>query len=65
MYHFFYNILKPPLKDLQLHYMDTKSFILSFSEGKFCDELMHKTNLDKTNEKVSGKFKKIILEVML
>ena len=27
MYDVFYNILQPSLKDLQLHYMDTDSFV--------------------------------------
>ena len=31
MYDVFYNILYPSLKDLQIHYMDTDSFVLSFS----------------------------------
>ena len=33
MYDLFHNILQSSLKDLQLHYMDTDSFILSFSGG--------------------------------
>ena len=27
IYDVFYNIFQPPLKDLQLHYMDTDSFV--------------------------------------
>ena len=60
MYDVFYNILQPSLKDLTLHYMDTDSFVLSYSEGKFSDEHMDLSNLEipiKTNNKVPGKFK--------
>ena len=60
MYDLFYNILQPSLKDLQLHYMDTDSFVLSYTEGKVCYERLDLTNLDcplKTNNKVPGKFK--------
>ena len=32
MYDVFYNFLQRSLKDLQLHYMDTDSFVLSFIE---------------------------------
>ena len=59
MYDVLYNILQPSLKDLQLHYMDTDSFVLSFSEGKVPVELMDLSNIDppiKTNNKVPGKF---------
>ena len=37
MYDVFFNILQPSLKDLQLHYMDTDSFVLSYTEGKVSD----------------------------
>ena len=60
MYDVFYNILQLSLKDLTLHYMDTDSFVLSYSEGKVSDEHMDLSNLDipiKTNNKVPGKFK--------
>ena len=60
MYGVFYNILQPSLKDLKLHYMDTDSFVLSYTEGKVIDEHMDLSNLDcpiKTNKKVPGKFK--------
>ena len=60
MYDVFYNILQPSLKNLQLHYMDTDSFVLSYTEGKVSDEHMDLSNLDfpiKTNNKVPGKFK--------
>ena len=60
MYHVFYNILQPSLNDLTLHYMDTGSFVLSYSEGKVSDEHMDLSNLEvpiKTNNKVPGKFK--------
>ena len=42
----FYNVLQPSLKDLQLHYMDTDSFVLCFSEGKVPDEHMDLFNLE-------------------
>ena len=54
MYDVFYNILQPSLKDLTLHYMDTDSFVLSYSEGKVSDEHMDLSNLEvpiKTNNK--------------
>ena len=60
MYDVFYNILQPTLKDLQLHYMDTDSFVLSFSEGNVDNQHMDLSNLEpsiKTNNKVPGKFK--------
>ena len=60
MYDVFYNILQPSLKDLTLHYMDTDSFVLRYSDGKVSDEHMDLSNLDipiKTNNKVPGKFK--------
>ena len=60
MYGVFYNILQPSLKDLELHYMDTDSFVLSYTEGKVSDEPMDLSNLDcpiKTNNNVPGKFK--------
>ena len=54
------NILQPSLKDLTLHYMDTGSFVLSYSEDKFSDEHMDLSNPDipiKTYNKVPGKFR--------
>ena len=60
MYDVFYNILQPYLKDLQLHYMVTDSFVLSYTEGKVSDEHMDLSNLEppiKTNNKVPGQFK--------
>ena len=60
MYDVFYYILQPSLKDLQLHYMDTDSFVLSFTEGNVDNEHMDLSNLEpaiKTNNKVPGKFK--------
>ena len=60
MYDVFYNILQPSLKDLQLHYMDTDSFVLSYTECKVSDEHMDLSNLDcpiKSNDNVPGKFK--------
>ena len=59
MYDVFY-ILQPSLKDLQLHYMDTDCFVLSYTEGKGIDEHMDLSNVDcpiKTNNNVPGKFK--------
>ena len=59
MYDVFSNILQPSLKDLTLHYMDTDSFVLSYSESKVCDEHMDLINLDipiKTSNKSPGKF---------
>ena len=41
----FYNILQPSPKDLQLHYMDTDSFVLIFSEGNVDNEHMDLSNL--------------------
>ena len=61
MYDVFYNILQPSLKDLQLHYMDTDSFVLSYTEGKFSYEHMDLSNLDfpiKTNNKVPSNFRR-------
>ena len=60
MYDVFYNILQPSLKDLYFQYMDSDSFVLSFSQSKVLDEHMDLGNLDppiKTNDKVPGKFK--------
>ena len=67
MYDLFYNILQPSLKDLQLHYKDTDSFVLSFSEGNVNNEHMDVSNLEprsgfpypsiKSNNKFPSKFK--------
>ena len=67
MYDVFYNTLQPSLKDLHLHYMDTDSFELSFSEGNVNNEHMDLINLGprsefrdapiKTNKKFPSKFK--------
>ena len=60
MYDVFYNILQPSLKDLQLNYMDTDNFVLSFSEGNVDNEHMDLSNLGppiKNNNKVPAKFK--------
>ena len=60
MYKLFYNVLNPLLKDLMLHYMDTDSFVLGFSEGNVDNEHMNLSNLDKpinANHKIPGKFK--------
>ena len=60
MYDVFYNILQPSLKDLQLHYMDTDSFVLSFTEANVDNEHMDLSNLEppiKTINRVPVKFK--------
>ena len=60
MYDGFYTNFQPSLKGLQLHYMDTDSFVLSFSKGSVDKEHMDLSYLDppmKTNSKVPGKFK--------
>ena len=60
MYDAFHNILQTALKDLQLHYMETDSFVLSFSEGNVDNENMDLGNLEppiKIRNKVPGKFK--------
>ena len=46
MYDVFYDILQPYLKDLQLHYMDTDSLVLNYTEGKVSDKHMDLSNLD-------------------
>ena len=59
-YDVFCNIFQPILKDLQLHYMDTDSFVISFSEGNVPDEHIDLSNLEppfKTNNKVPCKIK--------
>ena len=66
MYEFFYNVLQPSLKDLMLHYMDTDSFVLSFTEGSIDNKYMDLSNLEvpiKTNNKVPGKFKRNLNEL--
>ena len=50
MYDVFYNILQPSLKDPQLHYMDTDSFVSSSREGNVIDEHMDLSNLRKINQ---------------
>ena len=60
MYKFYYDVLKPSPEDIRLHYMDTESFILSYSRGNVANEHMDLPNLDipiKTKNKVPGKFK--------
>ena len=46
MHDVFYNILQPSFKDLQLHYMDSDFFVLSFSEGNVDNEHMDLFNLE-------------------
>ena len=60
MYDVFYNIVQASLKDIQFHYTDTDSFLLSFSKGNVYNEHMNLSNLDqpfKIKNKVPGKFK--------
>ena len=60
MYDVFYNFLQPSLKDLQLHYMVTDSFELSFTESNVDDDHMELSVLKppiKTNKTVPGNFK--------
>ena len=60
LYDVFYNILQRSVKDLQLHYMDTDSLVLGFTEGNVENEHMNLSNLEppiNTNTKVTGKFK--------
>ena len=60
MYNVFYNVLKLSLKDLKNHYMDTDSFVLSYSEESVDNEHIDLSNLEtpiKTNNKVPRKFK--------
>ena len=67
MFKFYFDVMKPSLEDINLHYMDTDSFILSYSRGNVDNEHMYLSNLDprsgfpdipiKTNNKVPGKFK--------
>ena len=59
MYDVFYKILHTSLKDLQLHYMDTDSFVFSFSAGYVPEKHIDLSNLEppiKTNNKVPDKF---------
>ena len=57
MYDVFYNTRQPSLKDLQLHYMDTDRFVLSFTEDNVDNDHMDLEIPIKTNNKVPGKFK--------
>ena len=68
MYDVFYIFFQPSLKDLQLHYRYTDSFVSSFSGGNVDNEHMDQSNLDpqnggfpepaiKTNNKFPGEFK--------
>ena len=54
MYELFYDVLQPSLKDLMLHYMDTDSFVLNFSESNVDDKYMDLIKTIKTNNKVPG-----------
>ena len=47
MYDVFYYVLQLSLKDLQHHYMDTDSFVLSYTEGTADKEHMDLSNLEK------------------
>ena len=60
MYDVFYNTLQPSLKDLQLHHIDTDTFVLSFSERNVDNEHRELSKLEppmKTNNKVPRKVK--------
>ena len=46
MYDAFNNVLKPSLKDLQLHYMEADSFIIIYIEGKFPDKYVDSLRLE-------------------
>ena len=53
-------MIQPTLKYLKLHYMDTDSFVLSFSEVNVPDEHMDLSSLEapiKADKKVPGKLK--------
>ena len=75
MYKFYYDKLKPSLEDINIHYMDTDSFILSYSRGNVDNEHMDLFNLDprsgfpdipiRTNNKVPGKFKHELGSMMI
>ena len=59
-YGFFYNVLQPSFQDLMLHYIETDSFVLSFTEGFIPNEYMDLSNLNipiRTNNKKPGIFK--------
>ena len=45
MYEFFNDVLQPSLKDVLLHYTDTDSFVLSFTEGIVSDDYLDLSNL--------------------
>ena len=47
MYKFYYDVLKPSLEDINLHYMDTDSFTLSYCRGNVDNEHMDLSNLDR------------------
>ena len=60
MYCTFLNVFKRSIKDQQLHYRDTDSFIISYSEGKVPEEYVDLSSLDipvATNNKVPVKIK--------
>ena len=46
MYEFLYNVLKPSLKDLMLHYIDADNFVLNFTESSVPDKYMDLSNFD-------------------
>ena len=50
MYKFCYDVLKPSLEDINLHYMDTDYFILSYSRGNIDNEHMDLSNLNPPNK---------------
>ena len=67
MYDVFYNILQPSLKDIQLHYMNTDSFVLGFISGNISDDNRDFYNFDipiKTNNPILSQASKIIDEII-
>ena len=68
MYETYYDILQPYFgqENIQLHYMDTDSFVLSVNTNDFIKNLQNLehifdfSNLDKTHELFSNKNKKVI-----
>ena len=68
MYETYYNILQPYFgrENIQLHYMDTDSFVLSVNtkdiikDLKNLEDIFDFSNLDKTHELFTNKNKKVI-----
>ena len=53
MHDLFHNVLQQFLEDLQLHYMDTDSFVLSSAESNVADKYMDLSNLDTPTKTIS------------